>query len=205
MAIRRNDNQLGGAQNLGSLAGALTRKDSIGQKDKLDYFKFTLLQTSNLSLVLKRSSANANAKLELRNSAGALLIRSQKTGKKVEAITTSNLAAGIYYIGVKRLRGDTQYTLTTLASSVPPPIPTPTPTPTPIPPPTPTPTPTPIPPPTPTPTPIRSSDLGILSGTSSLSNSVGKTSDPSFTKYRYRFELSQIILYSAKNWTFLND
>lgn len=70
MTISQKDNQLSGAQNLGTLAGSRTRKGFVGRRDKIDFFKFNLSQTSDISLSLRRASANANVKLELRSSTG---------------------------------------------------------------------------------------------------------------------------------------
>lgn len=185
MSISQTDNRPSGAQDLGSLT--LSRRGFVGQQDKIDYFKLALLPFSDLSLSLKRSSANAKVKLELRDGTGAILAQSQRSGNKLETLESADLAAGTYYIGVKRTSGETNYILTATASS-----PVPTPVPVPVPTPVPVPVPTPVPIPTPIPTTNRFLDLGILSGNASLIESVGNSSDPTFKKYRYRFEINQI-------------
>ncbi len=89
------------AKNLGNLNDSVTVKDKIPKKRKgrnsSDYYKFTLEETADISMVL--DGLNADANLEILDDRGALLSSSNNKGKKQEVIETE-LDAGEYFVRV---------------------------------------------------------------------------------------------------------
>lgn len=131
-----SDNTFATARNIGVLAGTRRLRNSVGKRDKIDFYKFTLPARSSLSLSLKRLSANAGISLFNAQNRSSALAKSNRPGKKAEQITRT-LDAGTYYIKVNTVNNrNTRYTL--LSSATPTPVPPPVPTPVPTPAPTPT-------------------------------------------------------------------
>ncbi|HEY9646127.1 MAG TPA: PPC domain-containing protein, partial [Chroococcidiopsis sp.] len=55
------DNSLSKARSLGTLGNkAVVRKDVVGPRDRLDFYKFTLNRSSNVKLQLSGLQANAD-------------------------------------------------------------------------------------------------------------------------------------------------
>jgi Bacterial pre-peptidase C-terminal domain len=104
-----NDNSLGKSQVLGVLDGnAVTKRDALNKRDRVDFFKFTLNRSSNVKF--KLAGLRANADLSLLDSTGKNIVRSAKPGNKAEKVQRQ-LAAGTYYLQVRGNGGSTQYKL----------------------------------------------------------------------------------------------
>lgn len=94
-----SDNSLAKATSLGFLDDqSLTRKNSLSNRDRVDFFKFTLNRSSNIKFTL--TGLRANADLSLLDSTGKNIVRSAKPGNKAEKVQRQ-LAAGTYYVQVK--------------------------------------------------------------------------------------------------------
>ena len=110
--------------NLGSLQGAGSRKNSVGQKNKSDLFQFSLANRSSFSASL--TNLKANADLKLLNGSKAELATSTKRGKQPEQVALT-LEPGTYYIKVNVVKkGATPFALrysATPSSSSPTPVP----------------------------------------------------------------------------------
>ena len=102
-------NTMGTARDLGTPSGPQTFNDWVGSSDANDYYRFVLLSSSNLSLVL--SGLSADADLQLLSSSGSVIAGSYNGGSTTDNISTS-LSAGTYYARVFQYSGDTNYTLT---------------------------------------------------------------------------------------------
>ena len=96
------------ARNLGTLSGTQTFADAVGVGDTNDYYRFTLSNTSNFSLLLNGLSADAD--VHLLNSSGAIIQSSTAGGASPEAISRQ-LAAGTYFVRVYPYSGNTNYNL----------------------------------------------------------------------------------------------
>jgi Bacterial pre-peptidase C-terminal domain len=123
------DNTLAKARKIGALNGLQTFRDSVGQRDKNDFYTFTLNQRSSLNLSLSKLKNNVDVTL-MQN--GQTLLKSARPKNKPEAIGTL-LEPGTYHIRVSAKRGDSKYQLklgaspllpTVDAPDVPPPSPT---------------------------------------------------------------------------------
>jgi len=127
MVNRRSDDTFRGARNL---QFNRTIRDSLGQRDRIDFYKFRASGQVNFNLAL--SKLQANASVRLLNSRRAPVAVSNRPGNRAERISIT-LGSGIYYIQVQFLgrRGTTRYNLR--ASATPTPVPSPTPVPTPAP------------------------------------------------------------------------
>lgn len=123
MVNRRSDDTFRGARNL---QFNRTIRDSLGQRDRIDFYKFRASGQVDFNLVL--SGLQANASVRLLNSRRAPVAVSNRPGNRAEQISAT-LGSGIYYIQVQFLgrRGTTRYNLRTSATPTPIPIPTPTP------------------------------------------------------------------------------
>jgi Bacterial pre-peptidase C-terminal domain len=108
------DNNLTQARNIGSLAESKTFRDSVGRKDKNDYFTFTLSRRSNFSLNLSQLKENVDVAII---QGGQTILKSARPKNKKEAIATS-LAAGTYYVRVYPGRNSSKYRLRLGASPV---------------------------------------------------------------------------------------
>ncbi|MFN7416238.1 MAG: C2 family cysteine protease [Dolichospermum sp.] len=122
-------NTLATARAVGALTATQSFSDWVGSADTNDYYSFNVGTQSNFSLSLTGLSADAD--VQLLNSSGGVISRSQAFGTTSESITCQ-LSAGTYYARVYQFSGDTNYSLSLNATGVAP-TPTPTPTPTPIP------------------------------------------------------------------------
>jgi hypothetical protein len=74
-----------------------TLTNTIGKPDRTDFIKFNLISRSSFQTTLSKLKANAD--LALINNSGQVLLRSNKTGKKNEAIATT-LEAGTYFLKI---------------------------------------------------------------------------------------------------------
>jgi hypothetical protein len=103
------DNSLAKAQSLGILDNnAVTRRDSLSQRDRVDYFKFSLNKSG--SAKFKLAGLRANADLALLDGTGRVVARSNKGGNKTEKLQRQ-LAAGNYFLQVRSKGGSTGYKL----------------------------------------------------------------------------------------------
>lgn len=104
------DNSLSKARTLGTLGrNPIARRDLVGPRDRVDFYKFSLRRSSNVQWQL--TGLQANADLALLNRAGRVIARSRKGGKQAEQITR-NLASGTYYVQVvSRSSKTTRYRL----------------------------------------------------------------------------------------------
>ncbi|MBW4515248.1 MAG: pre-peptidase C-terminal domain-containing protein [Timaviella obliquedivisa GSE-PSE-MK23-08B] len=108
------DNSLAKARNVAALSGLNVFRDSVGRKDKNDFYTFTLNRSSSFTLNLSQLKNNVNVELI---QAGQTLLKSARSGKKPEAIATT-LSAGTYHIRVYRGRNDSKYRLQLSASPI---------------------------------------------------------------------------------------
>jgi len=108
------DNDLAKARNVGALTGLNTFRDSVGQKDKNDFYTFTLNQRSSFSLSLSQLKGNVNVAL-IQN--GQTILKSARPKNKPEAIATA-LEPGTYHVRVYAGRGDSKYRLKLGASTL---------------------------------------------------------------------------------------
>lgn len=106
------DNSFAKARNVGALNGLNVFRDSVGRKDKNDFYTFTLNRSSNFSLNLSQLKNNVNVDLI---QGGQTILRSARSGKKSEAIATT-LSPGTYYVRVYPGRNDSKYRLKLSAS-----------------------------------------------------------------------------------------
>ena len=103
------DNSLAKAQSIGVLDNnSVTKRDSLSQRDRMDYFKFSLNKSGSANFKLGGLRANAN--LALLDGAGKIVARSNKGGNKPEKLQRQ-LAAGNYYLQVSSKGGSTGYKL----------------------------------------------------------------------------------------------
>lgn len=127
------------ARSIGELGlSGFSRRDSLStsQQDFIDYYKFRVSSSSQVTLNLRGLRDDAN--LILLNSAGRVLTSPRKLGKRPETITR-NLDIGNYFVAVSLFGNQTPYSLQ--ASAVPLAVPgdggepgtTPTPSPSPSP------------------------------------------------------------------------
>jgi len=104
-----SDNSLAKATSLGVLDGqSLTRRNSLGKGDRVDYFKFSLNKSGSANF--KLAGLRANADLALLDGTGKVVARSKKGGNKPEKLQRQ-LAAGNYYLQVSGKGGSTGYKL----------------------------------------------------------------------------------------------
>jgi hypothetical protein len=125
---RATDDRMGGARSIGLLNGAKKFRDSVGIKDKFDYYSFSIASRSSFNLKLDKLKNNVDVAL-IQN--GQTVARSTRGGKKPESINTT-LETGTYFIKVSQRSGNSRYRLSLDASPILTPVPTPTPTPTPV-------------------------------------------------------------------------
>jgi subtilisin family serine protease len=105
------------AQNLGTLTGTKTIRDSVSSSNTIDLYRFELNTSSNFSLLLNSLNADADVFL-IRDfndngiiDSSDLLAASESLGTSPEAINLKNLERGIYFIAVQEVDGNTPYTL----------------------------------------------------------------------------------------------
>ena len=114
------DNTLSSAQVIGDITAINTRTGFVGSSDLVDYYKINLPGAGagyNLNLTLTGLGADADLEL-IRDAngnglvdAGETISYSNRGGNNDESINRHNLAAGEYFVGVRRWSGDTNYTL----------------------------------------------------------------------------------------------
>lgn len=104
-------NRLLNANPLGPLKHlqATQATDWVGTADLNDYYAFTLLGQSNLSLSL--TGLGSDAALALVSRTGEVIQQSNFPGSAPEVINLSGLQAGEYYVRVYAFAGDTPYNL----------------------------------------------------------------------------------------------
>jgi hypothetical protein len=90
-------NTLATARNIGNLAGIRKFTDWVGSQDKNDYYRFTLNDESDFSIVLNGMTANAD--IQLLNSSGGVIESSTTAGPTEEAIF-GDLNRGTYYVRI---------------------------------------------------------------------------------------------------------
>jgi Bacterial pre-peptidase C-terminal domain len=108
------DNNFAKARNVGALNGLNVFRDSVGRKDKNDFYTFTLNRSSNFSLNLSQLKSDVNVALI---QGGQTILKSARSGKKSEAIATT-LSPGTYHVRVYPGRSDSKYRLKLSASPV---------------------------------------------------------------------------------------
>ncbi|MBF2073628.1 MAG: PPC domain-containing protein [Synechococcales cyanobacterium C42_A2020_086] len=101
------DNRLSSARNVGALSGIRIFKDSVGLRDKNDYYTFTITRRSSFNLSLKNLKSDIDVSL-IRN--GKAIANSSEKESRPEKITRT-LEAGTYYIHVYQRRGESKYQL----------------------------------------------------------------------------------------------
>ena len=127
------------AVDLGTLSTSRL-KQTIGGKDKLDFYKFSLGGSSSFNFSAKLKGLKANADLALLSSSGAVVQQSKLPGTAKESLNLS-LTPATYYVRVRGSSATTPYRLNLFATGTGLPTPGPTPGPGPVPTPGPTPTP----------------------------------------------------------------
>ncbi|MBE9218616.1 pre-peptidase C-terminal domain-containing protein [Dolichospermum flos-aquae] len=108
-------NILATARAVGTLTATQSFSDWVGKSDTNDYYKFNVERQSNFSLSLTGLSADAD--VELLNSSGGVISRSNAGGTTSESITRQ-LSAGTYYVQVYPYSGNTTYSLSLTATAV---------------------------------------------------------------------------------------
>ena len=108
------DNSFAKARNVGALSGLTVFRDSVGRKDKNDFYTFTLNRSSSFSLNLSQLKADVNVALI---QGDQTILKSARAGNKSEAIATT-LSAGTYHIRVYPGRNDSKYRLKLSASPI---------------------------------------------------------------------------------------
>jgi len=114
-------NTLFSAHDLGELIGTQSVSDFVGASDRNDFYQFSLLNASSISLDLTELSSDADLRLiQDRNNDGIInrgevLASSLQWGTTPEHIDLT-LTPGKYYIQVYPYSGDTNYTLRATAT-----------------------------------------------------------------------------------------
>jgi hypothetical protein len=103
-----------------TIAGTLisgTAKKFFGSlaKGETDTFNFTLGKNSSFSMKLGKLSTNAD--VQVLDSSGKVVARSNKTGNRAEKISKS-LDSGSYTVRIRSSKGKTQYSLRMLANDI---------------------------------------------------------------------------------------
>ena len=107
------------ARDIGALGTTVSFSDYVGTLDANDYYRFTVAASSNVTIAMNGLTADAD--MSLLNSAGAVIVTSNKSGTTAESIAQT-VAAGAYYVRVYPYSGSTNYTLSLAAvANVPPP------------------------------------------------------------------------------------
>ncbi|GAB4151246.1 MAG: hypothetical protein Fur0046_30570 [Cyanobacteria bacterium J069] len=159
MSISNKDNTLRGARNLGRLGGSNKRVNGfVGSRDRIDFAKFTLGEVRELNLSIGRIANRASSARITLRDARGSIIRSFKTSRR-NITFRDDFGPGTYFIGVQRLRGEVNYKITAAARPAEPGERLDT-----------------------------ARDLGVLAGTSIVSEFVG-TTDPSDI---YKFTINDV-------------
>jgi hypothetical protein len=118
---RAADDRIGSARSIGLLNGTKKFRDSVGVKDKFDYYSFSIAGRSSFNLKLDKLKNNVDVAL-IQN--GREIGRSARSGRKSEAINTT-LEAGTYFIKVSQRSGSSRYRLSLKTTPISNPTPTP--------------------------------------------------------------------------------
>ncbi|MDX2231587.1 MAG: pre-peptidase C-terminal domain-containing protein [Leptolyngbyaceae cyanobacterium bins.349] len=117
------NNTISTATNLGTIAGRVVQTGSVSSLDPIDFVRFQLGSTSDLSLTLTGLTADADLRLiqDVNNNGIAefteTIAFSLTSGTNPESINLSNLHAGNYFVRVNQFSGSTNYTLTLTADA----------------------------------------------------------------------------------------
>jgi Cadherin-like/Bacterial pre-peptidase C-terminal domain len=98
MSLSQKDDTARQARDLGKISGSRLLSNALGNRDQKDFYKFSLLKRSNLSIQL--TGLKANADLSILSSNGKVLGQSRKSGKASESLIGTDIAAGTYYVKV---------------------------------------------------------------------------------------------------------
>ncbi|GAB4298216.1 MAG: hypothetical protein Fur0025_36590 [Oscillatoriaceae cyanobacterium] len=128
-------NTLNTARDLGILSGSQTLNEFVGDVDTQDIYRFTLSNSSNLSINLQELSADADLQLIRDNNGNGVVDENDKIESSAspdnaaEAISTNALPPGTYFVAVNQYEGNTTYnlSLSAIAPSTGAPSPTQTP------------------------------------------------------------------------------
>jgi hypothetical protein len=118
---KRAGNKLRSALDVGILGQNRVFRDSVGSKEKSDFYSFRLGYSSNFNLRLDRLKADVN--VMLMNGQGKMMMQSKRPKRQPEAINTV-LGAGTYYVRVfpARRKDKTRYQLRLSATTMPQPV-----------------------------------------------------------------------------------
>ncbi|GAB4470701.1 MAG: hypothetical protein OHK0037_29650 [Elainellaceae cyanobacterium] len=159
MSISNRDNTLRGARNLGRLDNRSRRINGyVGSRDLVDFAKFTLGEVRELNLSIGRIANRASSARITLRDARGSIIRSFKTSRR-NITFRDDFGPGTYFIGIQRIRGEVNYKITAAARPAEPGERLDT-----------------------------ARDLGVLAGTSIVSEFVG-TTDPSDL---YKFTINDV-------------
>ncbi|HEX8914264.1 MAG TPA: PPC domain-containing protein [Humisphaera sp.] len=111
------NNTLPTATDLGTVFGEVTKTDSVSSSDTLDHYKVKLAATGKLWAKLRNLTADADLRLIKDSNNNGVAEASEVIGTSLNGGTTnetifkSSLAAGTYFIQVKRVAGTPSYKL----------------------------------------------------------------------------------------------
>jgi hypothetical protein len=108
------DDNFARARKVGALSGARAFRDSVGLRDKNDFYRFSLSRRSTFNLSLTRLKDNINVSLI---QDGRAILRSAKPKRLPETVATT-LAAGTYFVKVSTRRATSSYRLRLNATPV---------------------------------------------------------------------------------------
>ena len=104
-------NTLASARAIGLDYGEIIFRDSIGNSDSDDFYRFTL-DNDNNNLELKVNGLSADVDLELLNSSGDIIANAANSSNVNESLTVANLENGEYYVRTFQvIDADTNYNL----------------------------------------------------------------------------------------------
>jgi hypothetical protein len=106
------DDRLSNARQVGVLNGRRTFKDSVGSRDKNDYYALKISGRSSFNLRLSGLQNNVDVAL-IQN--GQAIASSNKKNRQSEKIATT-LEAGTYYVRVAQKQGGSNYQLSLTAN-----------------------------------------------------------------------------------------
>lgn len=105
-----NDDTLATARDLGSIGATTTTvRDFVGSTDTQDFLRWTLTQSSDVTVRLSNLSADAD--VQIVDAQGRWVASSARAGAQSEQIVAA-LNAGTYFARVYQYSGDTNYELT---------------------------------------------------------------------------------------------
>jgi hypothetical protein len=113
------DDRLNGARNLGVLNGKKTLRNSVGLRDKNDYYVLTVNRRSSFNLSLSNLQNDVDVSLIQNSRAIASSNRKKNRSEEVDA----TLEPGTYYIRVYPKRGGSKYQLSLSATPLSQPLP----------------------------------------------------------------------------------